>query len=205
MHDLGLEDNPAGAAFGERLQMLDQRLRELSDLAGALVEKLRRGEADSTLADRFLAVWREAVRGEAVLELFREVERERQENQTLMDISMKLSSSSAIEEVLKTILDSLRQVVKFAAAGIFVYNREMQQIEIDMLIGYEGALREQIHKKFQEGVEARAGNYRHGDSDRPSNLRPRRAPGPALHHGGGNDAFGAGGADHSAGRGRRGA
>lgn len=139
--------------FGERLQLLDERLKELADLSGALVQKLRAGQGDPDLADRFLAVWREAVRGDAVLDLFREVERERQENQTLMEISMKLSSSSAVEGVLHTILDSLKQVVNFDAAGIFVYDRDIGQIEIDMLVGYEGAARQKIHSKFQEGVK----------------------------------------------------
>lgn len=152
MKDLGLRGSVEPVAFGERLQELDERLREVADLSGKLLETLHSGKPDPAVADRFLAVWREAVRGDAVLELFREVERERQENQTLMEISMKLSSSSAIEDVLRTILDSLRQVVAFDAAGIFVYNRELGQIEIDMLAGYEGASRELIHKKFQEAV-----------------------------------------------------
>jgi phosphoserine phosphatase RsbU/P len=140
-------------ALGDSLHRLDERLRSLADLAGHLVQSLQDGQADPVLAETFLAVWREAVRGEAVLELFREVERERQENQTLVDISLKLSSSSGIDEVLRTILDSVRQVVRLAAAGIFVYNRELGQIEIDMLAGYEGAEREKLHEKFQQGVK----------------------------------------------------
>ncbi|HEY3295843.1 MAG TPA: GAF domain-containing SpoIIE family protein phosphatase [bacterium] len=160
VHDLGLPGLRAqaeDAPFGDRLRVLDERLRELSDLSAELLESLRNGQPDPVLAERFVAVWREAVRGDAVLELFREVERERQENQTLMDISMKLSSASAIEDVLRTILDLLKQVVAFDAAGIFVYNREMGQIEIDMLSGYEGASRELIHRKFQEAVKAGQG------------------------------------------------
>jgi len=158
--DLGLPGMRTAAdplPFGERLQMLDERLRELADLSAQLLETLRSGHPDPVLAERFVAVWREAVRGDAVLELFREVERERQENQTLMDISMKLSSSSAIEDVLQTILDSLRQVVAFDAAGIFIYDRDLGQIEIDMLVGYEGASRELIHRKFQEAVKVGQG------------------------------------------------
>jgi phosphoserine phosphatase RsbU/P len=139
--------------YGAKLERLGSRLHELTELSGKLVQTLRDGRADADLADRFLAVWREAVRGEAVLDLFRDVERERQENQTLMDISMKLSSSSAIEEVLRTILDSLRQVVNFNAAGIFVYNHELGQVEIDMLSGYESSARENIYRKFQQGVK----------------------------------------------------
>ncbi|MDD5089098.1 MAG: SpoIIE family protein phosphatase [bacterium] len=134
------------------LEQLNDRLRTLSELAGRLIQSLQAGQADSQLAQTFLALWRETVRAEAVLDLFREVERERQENETLVEISMRLSSSSAIEDVLHNILDSLRRVVNFAAAGIFVYNRDLGQIEIDMLVGYEGSEREKLYKKFQEGV-----------------------------------------------------
>jgi phosphoserine phosphatase RsbU/P len=137
----------------DSLHRLDDYLRQLADLSGELVRSLKSGQADAALADRFLAVWREAVRGEAVLELFREVERERQENQTLVNISMKLSSTSAIDEVLRTILESLRQVVRISAAGIFVYNRELGQVEIDMLVGYEGTETQNTLRKFQEGVK----------------------------------------------------
>jgi sigma-B regulation protein RsbU (phosphoserine phosphatase) len=144
---------PALVPFAERLAQLDLRLKELAELSGSLVESLKKHDADPELAARFLDVWREAVRGDAVIELFREVERERQENETLMDISMKLSSSTAVDGVLHTILDSLRQVVSFDAAGIFVYDRDIGQIEIDMLVGYEGAARQMIHQKFQEGVK----------------------------------------------------
>ncbi|MFZ5433506.1 MAG: PP2C family protein-serine/threonine phosphatase [Calditrichota bacterium] len=140
-------------SFGPTLSELDRHLRQLSELSGDLIQSLQQGNADHELIEQFLMLWRETVRGDAVLEMFREVERERQENQTLIDISMKLSSSSAIEDVLRTILDSMRQVVDFNAAGIFIYNRDMGQLEIDMLVGYEGAERELIYKKFQQGVK----------------------------------------------------
>jgi sigma-B regulation protein RsbU (phosphoserine phosphatase) len=148
---------PPQGSFNDKITQLEGRLAELAELTAALARTLREGTADPALADRWLSVWREAVRGEAILDLFREVERERQENQTLMDISMKLSSTSAIEEVLRTILDSLRQVVQFDAAGIFVYNRDLGQLEIDMLVGYEKAERQLLYRKFQEGVKVGQG------------------------------------------------
>lgn len=145
------------SSFYDKIALLDARLSELAELSGRLVRSLRSGAADADVAERWLMVWREAVRGEAVLDLFREVERERQENQTLMEISMKLSSTSAIEEVLRTILDSLRQVVNFDAAGIFVYDRELGQLEIDMLVGYEKSERMLLYQKFQEGIKVGQG------------------------------------------------
>jgi len=131
---------------------LDAQLKDLAERAAELTRSLRDGQANADLATLFLAVSREALRGSTVLDLLHEAERERHENQTLMQISMKLSSSSGIEGLLRTILESLKQVVNFSAAGIFVYNRELGQIDIDMLSGYEGAAGEPIRRKFQEGV-----------------------------------------------------
>ncbi len=147
----------AAYAPGDPLRSLDAQLKELAESAGELAQQIRKKKADPDLATLFLAVSREAMRGSSILELLSEAERERQENQTLMQISMKLSSSSSIEDVLRNILDSLRQVVRFDAAGIFVYNREFGQIDLDWLNGYEGAERDKIYQKFQQGVKAGQG------------------------------------------------
>lgn len=138
---------------GEFLHTLDAQLKDLAERAAELARSLRNGTVNADLATLFLAVSREAMRDSAMLDLLSEAERERHENQTLVQISMKLSSSSSIEDVLHTILASLKEVVNFNAAGIFVYNRELGQIDIDMLSGYEDADREKIHRKFQEGVK----------------------------------------------------
>lgn len=87
------------------------------------------------------------------LKLQNEFERERQENAILQEVSLRLSSAAEIRDVLRAILESLRRVVEFDAAGIFVFNKEMQQIEVDMLAGYGGAQRRRVYTKFQEGVK----------------------------------------------------
>lgn len=87
------------------------------------------------------------------LRLQAEFERERQENAILQEVSLRLSSAADIRDVLRAILESLRQVVEFDAAGIFVFNKVMQQIEVDMLAGYGGAQRRRVYTKFQEGVK----------------------------------------------------
>jgi sigma-B regulation protein RsbU (phosphoserine phosphatase) len=136
----------------EFLRTLDSQLKELAERAADLAQSLRAKQPDSDMATLFLAISREALRGSTVLDLLREAERERYENQTLMQISMKLSGSTGIEDVLRTILDSLKQVVNFSAAGIFIYNRDLGQVDVDMLSGYDGADREAINLKFQKGV-----------------------------------------------------
>ncbi len=87
------------------------------------------------------------------LRLQSEFERERQENAILQEVSLRLSSAAEIRDVLRALLESLRQVVEFDAAGIFVFNKEMQQIEVDMLAGYGGAQRRRVYTKFQDGVK----------------------------------------------------
>jgi sigma-B regulation protein RsbU (phosphoserine phosphatase) len=134
-----------------------ERLSELSILSDRFAKELREGEGDSALADKFLEVSREAFRGSSMLELLRDVEQEREENQVLMQVSMKLSSAGDLREVLKAILDSLRHVVQFSAAGIFVFKSDLAQIEFDMMVGYEGADRAKMHKKFLDGVQQNRG------------------------------------------------
>ncbi|MBU1637446.1 SpoIIE family protein phosphatase [bacterium] len=141
------ENAPPCAQYAPRAQ----RLNELSILADRLAKELNEGKGDAALAEKFLEVSREAFRGSSMLELLREVEEEREENRVLMQVSMKLSSAGDLSEVLKAILDSLRHVVLFSAAGIFVFSQEMDKIELDMMVGYEGADRGKVHNKFKDG------------------------------------------------------
>lgn len=142
------ENVPSYAQYSSRAQ----RLNELSILADRFAKELNEGRGDPALAERFLEVSREAFRGSSMLELLREVEEEREENRVLMQVSMRLSSAGDLSEVLKAILDSLRHVVLFSAAGIFVFNHGMDKIELDMMVGYEGADRVKVHNKFKDGV-----------------------------------------------------
>ena len=134
-----------------------ERLGELSELADRLSRQLATGNADPEIAERFLAVSREALHGSSMLELLREAEREREENRMLMQVSMKLSSAGGMHEVLRAILESLRQIVQFSAAGIFVYNADQGQFEVDLMVGYEGVDRPKLHEKFREGTKVGKG------------------------------------------------
>jgi phosphoserine phosphatase RsbU/P len=143
----------SNALPAELIERVEERLEELADVATELTRATRAGNADPALAERFVAVSKEATRSSGVLELLREADRERQENQTLMQIGMAFSSALSIDELLRMVLDSLQKVVRYDAAGIFLYDRELGQVEIDMLRGYEAADHELIHRKFQEGVK----------------------------------------------------
>ncbi len=139
--------------FGE----IARHLTELGRLAEQTVDNLRKGQGDSPQLQLFLDVSREALKGAALLDLLREADRERQENETFLRIGMQLSGTLDIDELLQTIIESLRDVVEYDAAGIFLVNRETNQIEADFLIGYEKADRKMLRVKFDEGVPIGAG------------------------------------------------
>jgi len=147
----------------------DQRLPGLQDdgsdfsLPISSIDELERHVRDFLLDQRLLADPERVDRLQDLLEtigstsehlkLQAEFERERLENAILQEVSLKLSSAGEIRDVLQAILDSLRTVVNFDAAGIFIYNKELQQIEVDMLAGYGDAQRRRVYTKFQEGVK----------------------------------------------------
>ncbi len=126
---------------------------ELELLVNDLLLNLRQQKSDPALIDRFEKLAASVASTDEYLKLKAETERERQEFTTLQEVSLRLSSAAEIRDVLRTILESLQQVVRYDAAGIFVLNKEMGIIEVDMLAGYQGAQRKHVYSKFQEGVK----------------------------------------------------
>lgn len=134
--------------FGE----IAKRLAELGHLAQHTADSLHRNQTRPEELERFLEVSREALKGAALLELVREADRKRQENETFFHIGLKLSSTLDLDELLRTIIESLRHVVDYDAAGIFLCDCATNQIEADFLLGYEGADDQRLRKKLKEGV-----------------------------------------------------
>ena len=135
--------------FGE----IARRLTELGHLAQQTADSLQKsGEVDSEQLQRFLEVSREALKGAALLDLLREADHERQENETFIRIGLKLSSTLDFDELLRTIIEELQHVVAYDAAGIFLFNRETNQVDADFLLGYEKSDRQRLRTKFKEGV-----------------------------------------------------
>lgn len=69
--------------------------------------------------------------------LYRAVKREALEKQLLYEIGNKLSGSLSLDEVMREIVDSLRQAVAFEAAGIHLIDPETNDIEPVYSVGYE--------------------------------------------------------------------
>ncbi|MBK8128427.1 MAG: GAF domain-containing protein [bacterium] len=128
-------------------------LEELERQAQAYLRDLGGGKLQAERQRKLVELLNSIGAAQENLRVQSEFERERQENAILQEVSLRLSSAADIREVLRAILESLRQVVEFDAAGIFVYNRELQQIEVDMLAGYGGAQKRRVYTKFQEGVK----------------------------------------------------
>ncbi|MCB1059284.1 MAG: SpoIIE family protein phosphatase [Calditrichaeota bacterium] len=138
-----------GAEFARPLASLD----ELERLAQDMIRESRSGAVSPERLTQLQELLQTIGTAEEYLKLRAEFERERHENAVLQEVSMRLSSAAEIRDVLRAILESLRNVVDFDAAGIFVFNKEMQQIEVDMLAGYGSSQRRRVYTKFQEGVK----------------------------------------------------
>jgi sigma-B regulation protein RsbU (phosphoserine phosphatase) len=128
------------------------RLAHLAHLAHETADSLQQGQIRSDELQLLLDVSRESLRGAVVLDLLRQAEQKRQENETFLRIALKFSSKLNLDELLSTIAESLRQVVDYDAAGIFLVNRERNRVEVDFVRGYEKSDREQLKKKFKDGV-----------------------------------------------------
>ncbi|MBK6766328.1 MAG: GAF domain-containing protein [bacterium] len=126
---------------------------ELERAVADLLDDLRAKKADSARIDRFLKLAASVASSQELLRFKAEAERERAEYQLLQEVSLRLSSAADIRDVLRAILESLGQVVKYDAAGIFVFNKDLGIIEVDMLSGYQRSPAQSCSSKFQEGVK----------------------------------------------------
>ena len=84
--------------------------------------------------------------------LYRRVKEESLKKEVLLEIDRKLSSSLELEEVLETILNSLRKIVDCNAAGIFLVNKKTQEIERIEVFGYDRAVEADLTLKIGQGL-----------------------------------------------------
>ncbi|MEE2708362.1 MAG: GAF domain-containing SpoIIE family protein phosphatase [Gemmatimonadota bacterium] len=97
----------------------------------------------------------------------------------LYEVGKRISSSLAIEEVLKLIIDSLQRVVPYDAAVIFLLEHERNRITVKSSRGYTRDAGEMINMKVGDGISGWAATTGlavivpdvHSD-DRYVNLRP---------------------------------
>jgi sigma-B regulation protein RsbU (phosphoserine phosphatase) len=129
-----------------------ERLAELGRLSQQTADSLRDGHTNPEQLRLLLEVSREALKGAAVLELVHEADRKRQENETFFHIGLKLSSALEPDELLRTIVESLRRIVDYDAAGILLVNRATNRVDENFLLGYERSDSQRLQKKFKSSV-----------------------------------------------------
>jgi sigma-B regulation protein RsbU (phosphoserine phosphatase) len=84
--------------------------------------------------------------------LYGRVTREIKERELLYEVGVRISSSLDLNEVLVLILDSLREVVEFNAAGIYLVDPETRDIMVLTTRGYDPEMESRVELKFGEGI-----------------------------------------------------
>jgi sigma-B regulation protein RsbU (phosphoserine phosphatase) len=84
--------------------------------------------------------------------LYRRAKREALEKALLYEIGKKLSSTLSLDEVLKEIVNALRQAVDFKCGGVFIINPEKEEIDSVYSVGYDTKAEADIHLKFGQGL-----------------------------------------------------
>ena len=74
------------------------------------------------------------------------------ERDTLLKIAQKLSSSLKVEHILEQMVVTLRKVVPFNMAVIFLINQETFQFDYKIAHGFSDAARGRLHLKLNQGV-----------------------------------------------------
>ncbi|NIM18781.1 MAG: SpoIIE family protein phosphatase [Candidatus Latescibacteria bacterium] len=92
----------------------------------------------------------------------READRRRLESELLNDVSVSLGQSISRDEVLKRILASLRKLIRFDAAAIFVVDRKKQELISVLHSGYSARMQERIKLKLDEGLVGWVAKHREG-------------------------------------------
>ncbi|UCG60400.1 MAG: GAF domain-containing protein, partial [Candidatus Zixiibacteriota bacterium] len=84
--------------------------------------------------------------------LYRQAKREALKKNLLYEIGKKLSSSLSLNEVLKEIMDSLKQALDYSSGGIFIVDCESHEVDSIYTVGYEECTEEDIHLQYGQGL-----------------------------------------------------
>jgi len=84
--------------------------------------------------------------------LYRDAKREARDRHLLYEVGKKLSSTLNVDEVLKLILASLREVVGFNAGGVYLIDKEKHELKTAYSEGYGMRADEFAELKFGQGL-----------------------------------------------------
>ncbi len=91
-------------------------------------------------------------RFDSLLERIADVQKERLGLHLISQIALSLATALDIDEVVNEIIDSLKQVVDYDAAGIFLVSPDGKTVEGEWLRGYESCDPGKIRQKFGQGL-----------------------------------------------------
>jgi sigma-B regulation protein RsbU (phosphoserine phosphatase) len=89
--------------------------------------------------------------------------RDHMEKEILLDAGRRISASLDLEEVLSQIVDSLRLLIPYDAAGIFIIDRTSGKFELKTLRGYDRTMFEKVTLKASDGVSGWVCRNKKGD------------------------------------------
>ncbi|UCE24690.1 MAG: SpoIIE family protein phosphatase [Candidatus Zixiibacteriota bacterium] len=110
------------------------------------------GEFDETDMDVLIGLANQIAIAIDNANLYRQAKREAFRKDLLYEIGKKLSSSLSLNEVLKEIMDSLKQAVDFSSGGIFIVDCEKHEVDSIYAVGYEECTESDIHLKYGQGL-----------------------------------------------------
>jgi phosphoserine phosphatase RsbU/P len=84
--------------------------------------------------------------------LFRSLRREKAENEALYRISLLMNERLALEEILKTFLDHLSEVVPYQAGAFYLLHQKAQELEWFAQRGYPPGTGEEVRLKLGQGL-----------------------------------------------------
>lgn len=84
--------------------------------------------------------------------LYQEIERRALEKEVLLDVTRALASPFELEEVIAEIFRSLRQVVDYDAAAIYLVNRDTRLLELVSAAGYPDGSDEAFQLQIGQGI-----------------------------------------------------
>ena len=84
--------------------------------------------------------------------LYREIRREALEKDLLYQIGKKLSGSLEVSEVMREIMDTLKQVVQYDAGGVFLIDPSISEIHSLYTVGYDPKYDMQLKLKIGQGL-----------------------------------------------------
>ena len=84
--------------------------------------------------------------------LYRDAKREALEKSVLYETGKKLSDKLTLPEVLKAILDSLRQLLSYETGGVFLCGEEGHGLDAIYSVGYSPEAENTLHLKYGEGL-----------------------------------------------------